>query len=191
VREYSPEEILNGIQNMNAEVLNYIYKNCFYQIRAFIDQNFGTREDAKDIYQDAILVIYQKLQKEETTLNCSFDTYFYSVCRLLWLKQLEQRKLKKLYLEESGRFVELDEKITTVIETNDRYKIYQDHFKKLSFNCQKILELFLAGIPVKEIARILRYKSGDYIKKRKHYCKENLVASIKKDPRYKEIIKMK
>ena len=61
----------------------------------------------------------------------------------------------------------------------------------LSFNCQKILELFLAGIPVKEIARILRYRSGDYIKKRKHYCKENLVASIKKDPRYKEIIKMK
>ena len=176
---------------MNADVLNYIYEKCYYQIRALIDQNFGTREDAKDIYQDAILVIYQKLQKEETTLNCSFDTYFYSVCRLLWMKQLEQRKLKKLYLEESGEFVELDEKITTVIEANDRYKIYQDHFKKLSFNCQKILELFLAGIPVKEIARILRYRSGDYIKKRKHYCKENLVASIKKDPRYKEIIKMK
>ncbi len=176
---------------MNADVLNYIYENYFYQIRALIDQNFGTRDDAKDIFQDAILTIYQKLQKEKTTLNCSFNTYFYSVCRLLWLKQLEQRKLKKLYLEESGEFVELDEKITTVIEANDRYKIYQDHFKKLSFNCQKILELFLAGISVKEIARILRYRSGDYIKKRKHYCKENLVASIKKDPRYKEITKMK
>ncbi|MCD4788551.1 MAG: hypothetical protein K8R37_01015 [Bacteroidales bacterium] len=191
MREYSPEEILNGVQNMNADVLNYIYENYFYQIRALIDQNFGTRDDAKDIFQDAILTIYQKLQKEKTTLNCSFNTYFYSVCRLLWLKQLEQRKLKKLYLEESGEFVELDEKITTVIEANDRYKIYQDHFKKLSFNCQKILELFLAGISVKEIARILRYRSGDYIKKRKHYCKENLVASIKKDPRYKEITKMK
>jgi RNA polymerase sigma factor (sigma-70 family) len=189
VQEFRVEEILDGIRNRNADVLEYIYKNFYHQINVFINKNDGNDEDAKDIYQDAILVIYQKIVKKNLTLNCSFNTYLYSVCRLLWLKQLEKKKLKKSYLEESVKFIELDADIISHFEANERLKLFHDHFSKLSYNCQKILELFLAQIQLKEIARVLGYKSEQYVKKRKHQCKEKLIASIKGDPRFKEIIK--
>ena len=182
------EEILKGLTDRDTKVLDYIYENFFHQTKIFINQNSGSEEDAQDIYQDAILIIYQKARNENLTLNCSFSTYLFSVCRLLWLKQLKERKRKKLYIEDSGKFVELDEGITELFEYNEKQKLFQDHFKKLSYNCQKILELFLARISLKEIANILSYKSEGYVKKRKSKCKDKLVDNIKSDPEFKNIV---
>jgi len=187
VQEYTVEEILSGIRDKDTNVLDFIYKNYYHQIKVFITQNQGSREDAKDIYQDAMLVIFQKLQHDNLKLTCSFNTYLYSVSRLLWLKQLEKRKLWKQYTEDAENFVTLDESILVLYDLNERYKLYQTHFKRLSFSCQKVLELFLARIPLKEIARILGFKSEQYAKKRKHQCKEKLVISIKNDPEFHEL----
>jgi len=188
VQEYQADEILDGLRSRDTNVLDFIYKSFFQQIKSFINRNSGTDEDAQDIYQDAILVIYQKIKNDNLTLNCSFITYLYSVCRLLWLKQLEIRKKSLEYMEDSGKIVELDDDILKLYNSNERYLIYQDHFKKLSQSCQKILELYIARIQLKEIANILGYKSDQYVKKRKHQCKEKLVNSIKNDPRYKELL---
>lgn len=188
MHEFSANDILLGLKNKDTKVLDYIYENFFYQIKVFITKNNGSEEDARDLYQDALLVIYQKLTKENLVLSCSFNTYLYSVCRLLWLKQLEQRKQNKTATEDAGVFIDLDNSVLQLFETNERYRLYHEHFKRLSFSCQKVLELFLAGIPLKEIANILGFKSEQYAKKRKHMCKEKLVESIKTDPEFKKLI---
>ena len=185
MQEITAENILQGLKDRDTKVLDFIYENFFHQIKVFISQNRGTEEDAQDIYQDALLIIYQKIIKNNLTLTCSFNTYLYSVCRLLWLKQLEHKKLQRMNAEDTGVFIELDSSIIEIFELNERYKLYQDHFQKLSFSCQKVLELFLAGIPLKEIADILGFKSDQYAKKRKYQCKEKLISSIKSDPEFK------
>lgn len=185
MQEKTAENILEGLKERDTKVLDYIYENFYHKIKVFILKNSGSEEDAEDIYQDALLVVYQKALRNNLTLSCSFSTYLYSVCRLLWLKQLEISKLQKTITEETGVFIELDPGIVEIFESNERYKLYQDHFLKLSFSCQKVLELFLAGIPLKEIANILGFKSEQYAKKRKHQCKEKLIGSIKSDPEFK------
>jgi RNA polymerase sigma factor (sigma-70 family) len=188
VQEYTTHEISVGIKERDSVVLDFIYEKYFYQISAFIKKNSGSDEDAQDVYQDAILVIYQKLAKENLIIDSSFNTYLYSVCRLIWLKKLEKRKNEKTFFADSENFINIDGEIEDWYELNERYQLYQEHFKKLSFNCQKILELFLARIPLKEIARILGLKSEVYVKKRKYNCKERLVENIKKDPKFNSLI---
>ncbi len=185
MKEFTANNILQGLKDRDTKVLDYIYNNFFYQIKVFIAKNHGTVEDAQDIYQDAILVIYLKTRENNLSLTCSFSTYLYSVCRRLWLKQLEQKRQRKTIAEDTGIFIDLDESVIELFEVNDRYKLYQEHFKKLSFSCQKVLELFLAGIPLKDIAKVLGFKSEQYAKKRKYQCKEKLVNSIKTDPEFK------
>lgn len=186
---YSAEEIIDGIRERDTRILDYIYENYIHQIKDLVIQNSGTIEDAKDIYQDAVLIIYQRVREKELKLNCTFGTYIYSVCRLLWLKNLEKKKTERKYLDEKSNLVELDDNLLDKFEKNDRQKLYQYHFNKLSFKCQKILELSLAGISANEIARILNFKSEVYVRKRKHNCKENLVSKIKMDKRYLELVK--
>jgi RNA polymerase sigma factor (sigma-70 family) len=188
VQELKAENILVGLRDRDTKVLDYIYKNFYEQIKVFILRNRGSIEDAKDVYQDALLVIYQKASKDNLELSCSFQTYLYSVCRLLWLKQLESNQIQRNTAEETGMYIELDEDLVEVFEKNERYKLYQHHFQKLSFSCQKVLELFLAGISLREIANILGFKSEHYVKKRKYQCKEKLISSIKSDPNFKQYI---
>lgn len=189
MQEYSAEEILEGIRGRDTKILDFIYESYIHQITDLVKQNSGTYEDAKDIYQDAVLIIYQRVRDSELKLNCTFGTYIYSVCRLLWLKNLEKKKIERKYLEEKANYISVNEDLLDIFEKNERQKLYQYYFKKLSFKCQKILELSLAGISANEIARILNFKSEVYVRKRKHNCKENLVEKIKKDNRYLELIK--
>lgn len=185
VQELTAQEILTGLREKDGSVLDFIYGNYYFRIQSFINRNSGNDDDAQDIFQDAILVIFQKLRKEEIVLSCTFGTYLYSICRLLWLKQLKINSKRKTFIEESEETVTLDDSLDVIHDKNGRYNLYLEHFGKLSYNCQKILELFLARISLKEIARVLGLKSEQYVKKRKFICKEKLVESVKSDPKFK------
>ncbi|MFC2096620.1 hypothetical protein ACFLQ3_02865, partial [Bacteroidota bacterium] len=75
---------------------------------------------------------------------------------------------------------------TDEYEKNEQYKLYQKHFKRLEKDCQKLLQLFLKKVPLKEIADELGIESQQYIKRKKYKCKEQLVRYIKSDPNFKE-----
>lgn len=190
MREYRVEELLLGIKDHDGEVLNYIYKSFYQQIKFFVLSNSGTDDDAQDVYQEALIIIYRKLKNGDlTVLDCSFNTYLYSVCRLLWLKQLEKMKLKKGdYLREEDLIMDDQESIIQLYEQTDRLTLFQKHFQQLKKDCRRVLELSLEKIPLRKIASLMGYKSEKYAKKRKYQCKERLIENIKKDPKFKELI---
>ncbi len=187
---YSNEEMLSGILKNNSLVLRYIYKKYFHKIHSFVTINNGASEEANDIFQESIIIIYRKLKEDEFFLqNCTFETYLFSVCKLLWLKQLQ---IKRGDIVKNGDISELDEIIdddlSELIRKNERYKLFQDHFQKLGKDCQTILQLFFEKMPIKQITEVMGYSSESYTKKRKHQCKEYLVRSIKQDKNFKKII---
>ncbi|KOH46991.1 RNA polymerase sigma factor [Sunxiuqinia dokdonensis] len=187
---YTNEELLHGILRNDNLILQYIYKNYFYKINFFIKKNSGDDEDSNDIFQEAIIIIYRKLKANDLVLDCEFETYIYSVCRFLWLKQLEKRKNEKEKIQDNHEFNEeiYDRSFEETADLNEKYKLYQKHFKNLGKDCQKILQLFFDKVPLKQIAQVMGYQSEKYAKKRKYKCKEYLVKSIKQDIEYKKIL---
>lgn len=188
---YSNEELLRGILRNNNIVLKHIYKSYYHKINAFVCNNNGDNNDANDVFQEAIIIIYRKLKEQNLTLeSCAFETYLYSVCRLLWLKQLEKKKNSIVNVYDIHEYSDVihDDGINEIAQKNEKYKLFQDHFKKLGKDCQKILQLFFDKVPLKQVAEIMGLTSENYAKKRKHQCKEYLVRSIKQDTEYKNII---
>ncbi len=53
-------------------------------------------------------------------------------------------------------------------------------------DCQKIIKMTAEGVLAKDIAIKLGVKSDNYIRKRRHFCKEFLIQKIKEDPRFHE-----
>lgn len=185
---YNVEEILEGIRRNNIRILQYIYKTYYSYIEYFIISNSGSDDDAKDIFQEALVVIYRKLTEDELEISCSFKTYLYSVCRLLWLKQLERRKVKNELSIDSEAYIDLEDETKELAEQNERFSLYQKHFKRLNEDCKKVLEMSMEKIPLKQIAEIMGYKSEKYAKKRKFQCKERLINEIKNDPNFKDLL---
>ncbi|MBL6963941.1 MAG: sigma-70 family RNA polymerase sigma factor [Bacteroidetes bacterium] len=175
------DALIEGIKQHDNQVLRYIYKKYFDTIKNLIKKNNGNDEDAQDIFQEAIIIIYKKIKEENLELSCSLSTYLYSVCRLLWLKQLEKKKIRGESFGNGDEIEEISSLLGSNFELNDEYKLYQYHFNKLNKDCQKVLRLFLEKVPLREIAEIMGYKTEQYAKKRKFECKNKLVDSIKND----------
>lgn len=188
--DYSNLELLNGILRNDTIVLQFIYKNYYSNINFFIKKNNGDDDDANDIFQESIIIMYRKLKANELVIDCTFETYLYSVCRFLWLKQLEKRKIETENIKDKHEFNDdiYDDSLEKLADLNDRYKLYQKHFANLGKDCQKILQLYFDKVPLKNIAQIMGFKSEKYAKKRKFHCKEYLIKSVKQDLEYKNIL---
>ncbi|HMP88352.1 MAG TPA: sigma factor, partial [Lacibacter sp.] len=83
-------ELLNGLARNNHAAIESLYLQHYGMIQAFVVNNNGSSDDARDIFQEAMILLYEKAQDPAFELNCKIKTYLYSVCRRLWLKRLQQ-----------------------------------------------------------------------------------------------------
>ncbi len=187
---YADGEILEGLVRQDEKIIRFIFNEHFNTIRSFIQRNKGTVEDAEDVFQDAIVIIYQKARDRELSLECSFKTFLYSVCRHVWLQKLEKSRINPANIGDIENFIELSNVMMYDLydEERERVKIFQQHFLALGEDCQKLLRLFMRKTPLSEIMKIMGYKSVKYTKTRKFLCKERLKKRIKNDPRSKNFM---
>jgi RNA polymerase sigma factor (sigma-70 family) len=190
VKRLSDEEIIAGLRKRDNRVLQYIYKNSFIPVKQLILNNAGSENDAEDIFQETLIIIFKKLKEEESfELTSAFSTYIYSISRLLWLKHL--RNIKKIEIDPLNR--DHEERIefeppSPVQDKDLRMAIYQRTLLLIPEDCQKILRLTAQDLTSSEIARQLGFRSEGYVRKRRHFCKEYLVNKIKEDPDYQAMM---
>lgn len=188
---YSDEAILEGLRLRSDYIINFIYKEYFPLIKFLVTENGGMSEDAEDIFQDGIIILYNKISLNQLILSSSFKTYMYSVCRNLWLQKLSKRKAIFDKLTDVEGFIDLPNDIlqeTSAAEI-EMHRIIQIHFLSLPEDCQKVLKLFIKNIPLREIAGIMGFKTENYAKTRKYLCKQELKKRIADDPRSQKFLK--
>jgi RNA polymerase sigma factor (sigma-70 family) len=184
---YSDEVIVEGIGRKSPEQIRFVYLNYFDSIQRLILKNSGSVEDAEDIFQDALVIIYKKIKNDKLTLNCSLKTFIYAISRNLWLQKLQRKDSKMSELIEiADESIEPFESDDSFVE-HQKFNLYQKYFIKLSKDCQKVLQLFLNKISLKEITRIMNFNSVEYTKTRKYLCKKTLKDNIMNDPAYSKI----
>jgi RNA polymerase sigma factor (sigma-70 family) len=170
VSKQESQDLISGIKNRDNVTLKKIYKKHFSLIESFVTSNKGTVDDAKDVFQEAIIVIYRYTRDKDFEISCSFETFLYSICRTIWLNYLRNKRIHDDKVEESAE-----------------YRLYQKHFQKLGNECKKLMQLFYDKVPYKEIARQMGYSSIAMVKKKKFMCKEFLLKSIRNDPEFKDL----
>ncbi len=184
---FSDESILSGLKEKRADSILYLYREYFPLAKSIVEKNSGSYEDAEDVFQDGIIILYQKILSGPLTLNCSLKTFFFSICRNIWMQRLD-RKWRLLYQDDLvSESVEEYDAIPIEIneEKLEKTRLYQIHFLSLPADCQKILKMFLSGTSLKEISEYMGFKDVSYAKTRKYLCKNMLRKKILKDPRYK------
>ncbi|HLO91975.1 MAG: RNA polymerase sigma factor [Chloroflexota bacterium] len=187
---YSDEAIIEGLRLRSDYIIKYIYQELFPMILFLVTKNNGSEEDAEDIFQDSLIIVFRKIKANELDLTCSFRTYIYSISRNLWLQKLSKRK------QFSREFSDIEVYITmsdyALSEKNqdeqEKFRLYQQHFLTLGEDCQKVLLLFMKKTSLKDIAEEMGFKTEKYAKTRKYLCKEELKKRIINDPRCQKFL---
>jgi RNA polymerase sigma factor (sigma-70 family) len=182
----SDPELLDGIRNRERAILVYVYEQFYPMIREFILKNSGTEEDARDIFQEGLVVIFEKLKAGQIELTSRFKTFLYAICRNKWLMVLRKRRTGPQLVVDTQLLEENQPASTEDLAKHQQYQLYRMHFKKLSDDCRKLLNNFLKGYSLKEIGELMGFTEM-YAKKRKFLCQKKLIASIEADPMFREL----
>lgn len=184
---YTEKEIINGIIAENDDVFLYIYKNSYRPVRHLITTNNGNEEDARDIFQEALFILYKKLKSNNLRLYCSVSTFIYSIARLLWLKELKIRGKEVSGYNNYDNYIDESSNIIKTYEYNERLSLYRRIFEQLSEDCKKILQMVMKSFTISEITKIMGYSSEQHTKNRRYRCKKALVNRIMQNPEYYEL----
>lgn len=182
--QYSNEELVEGIRFHKKEILNFLYRDIFRQVRWLIVKNNGSEQDADDVFQEAMIVIYRKIMQDDLRLSCSLSTFIYSIAKYLWLKELNRRK--KLAFGAMEELLDICEEENANEELESlKMELYLKHFNEMGQDCKMILNMHLNEVPIPEITSSMGFRSDQYTMERKYRCKTKLIKKIINNPMFK------
>lgn len=185
--EFSDKEIIECLKSRQSYVVRYLSDRYLPMIRLMVTQMGGTSEDAKDIFQDGLIIMLEKIDSNQFQLSCKFKTFLYSVCENLWKSVLEKRKAANNYFYR--RIDVSSEKDFSEEYDNQLYeKLLSEVFETLDPVCKEILKLYWQEYSPMEIAEKLGYTYG-YVRKKKCECQAELMKRLSNHPDFKQIKK--
>jgi RNA polymerase sigma factor (sigma-70 family) len=178
---------IEGIASNNSKILEEIYQKYSKAIIKLVMDSNGTIDDAKDVIQESLIIIYKKSQDKDFQLTSRFLTYFYAIARHVWWKMLKKKRTNEVSIDENLGLIE-ESNIEAAILKREKHTFYLSKLKELGEQCQQLLQYHTEGKRVKEIVQLMGFSSEGYARKRKFKCKEKLIKMIKQDQKYQEFI---
>ena len=173
INDKSDLEIMNGIkegQNWATEALYKLNRESFFN---YVRMNSGSEDEAKDVLQDSVIIIYQKIIQDKLILTSSLSTYLMSICRNLWFKKLREKGKMPIVGIEEFEFEEEDG-----IESNPQIEQLMRLLPTIDIQCQEILnQRYWFKKRFEEIAEVLN-KSIASLKMKSSRCIEFLYQQL-------------
>lgn len=163
--------LLEGLARQESLIIELIYKNNYQSIQSLIFKNNGSADDAADIFQEAMIILYQKSIDKDFILTCQLKTYLYSVCKRLWLKKLKNNNRLAWQDESFDNVIAVETDIEEHIENQRHFSIMENAMQKIGEPCKSLLEAYyIHKKQMLEIAEDFKYTNADNAKTQKYKC---------------------
>ncbi len=193
MNQLSDEQLLSELSSTDKtkrnEALKQLYAQQYPIIADFITNNSGNDDEAADIFQDAIIVFYEKIRLDQLELNCTIRTYIYSVCRNLWLNRLRSQK-RLTNIDDQIMTIPIPSESLEVIESNERNNLIMRLLEKVGADCKKVLtHYYFERLKMVEIAVRMDFANEQVAKNKKSKCMKKLKQLVQESPGIKNILK--
>jgi RNA polymerase sigma factor (sigma-70 family) len=186
LKAHSDSFYIQALLDGDPKIIGSIYDLYANKIRSFVCANSGTVDDARDVFQEALISITRQARRNGFVLTCPFGAFLYLVCRGKWLNELKRRRRQAVTLTESGGFEGMEEAFepaeSTLLEA-ERDRLFQQCFERLAEGCRQLLQLSWTDLSMEEVGQKLNFTYA-YVRKRKHECLAKLSALIQASPEY-------
>ena len=163
--------LLEGLAKEDKASIEQIYRDNYTMVQLLILNNSGTTDDAADIFQEAMIVLFEKSKMADFELNCQLKTYLYSVCRRLWLKKLQQMQRFGRQAAEMEDVVPVEDDIELHEKRQLDFNIMENAMNKIGEPCKSLLEAYyIHKKQMLQIATEFGYTNADNAKTQKYKC---------------------
>jgi RNA polymerase sigma factor (sigma-70 family) len=173
--------LLEQLKTEDNASFQLLYKFYFPSVASYVKQNMGNSQDAEDIFQEAIIVLLQKVRQPKFVLTSALKTYLYAIAKNIWLKRLRSNKLISVdecehYQIESETFsIEINP-----VKTKEEKVAYW--ITKITENCQRILKaLFYFQEPMESVMKRVGWKNKHTAANQQYKCIQQLKKEKEKE----------
>lgn len=162
--------LLEGLAQNNRKAIETLYKQHYKMVQSLIVANNGTADDAKDVFQETMVVLYEKVSAGNFNLHCQLKTYVYSVSRRLWLRRLQQQS-RYLLTDTENDYVAVEEDAEEHERRDQEFTMMEKAIGTIGEPCKSLLEAFyIHKRGMQEIATAFGYTNADNAKNQKYKC---------------------
>jgi RNA polymerase sigma factor (sigma-70 family) len=170
------------LKGNNAELLQLLYKSLLPKVIQMVKSKNGTEDDAKDVFQDAVIIFMREYRYGKFDITKSIEGYIFIISRNLWINTLK-RNNKMIQTDDMNIFESFGYETAAQYDIDEREQEIKGIFKHLGKTCLEILQAqIFEGLDYKEIAEKIGLASGDVVKTYKNRCKNKLLDLLEKHP---------
>ena len=166
------ESILAHLAAGERKATEQLYNQHYPIITKWIQHNGGSEPDADDIYQEAMVVLYEKAQDETFRLSCKIGTYLFAISKHLWYKKVNKQQASATILtDEEQQDWAYEDDIKAHEEREGYYNQLNAALAQIGEPCQSLLKAFYHDDKsMQEIASGFGYTNTDNAKTQKYKC---------------------
>ena len=170
-------EMLKILLLSNREkAFEHLYERAFPPVARFISRMGGDFNDAKDIFQDALIVFYEKVVGESVTINVSVPAYVLGIAKHLWSRKFRGLQ-NNISLDEIEKDIAVPEDFYATPDWGTRLIKYLEVAGK---KCMDMLQgFYYRSMSMQEIADTFGYGSVRSATVQKYKCLEKVRQQVK------------
>lgn len=176
---------IEAFRRNDERSIRELYRQHSAQTIRWVGSHGGSTEDAKDVFQEALVAIFEKAQNLDFVLTCPIGALLHVIVSRKWVDRIRQKNRdmrvskseeQRYASETEGDVLEAAEEI---LAENARQARIRLAFQQISEICQQLLNLLAKGTKPQEAATILQMNSVDTLYRRKNACTERWRAVYK------------
>ena len=84
--------VFENVAEDNEALFARLYESAFLHVAGFVSKHNGTLQEAKDIFQDALVVFYEKYVAGNVHVTVSEEAYLLGIAKHLWIRKFNRGK---------------------------------------------------------------------------------------------------
>ena len=163
--------LLKGIAAEDKGSIEQLYRQYYIMVQSMVLANAGNNDDAADLFQETIIVLYEKIKKGNFELQCLLKTFLYSVARRLWLKKLQQQQRYISQPDGLEETIPVEDEIESHLKLQNEFYLMESSMNKIGEPCKSLLQAYyLQKKHMNVIAEEFGYTNADNAKTQKYKC---------------------
>ncbi len=149
-----------------------LYKKAFPPVARYVSKMGGSFNEAKDVFQDALVIFYEKSVQGGFTLQTGEQAYLVGISKHLWAKKSRENALLTS-LDTQWDIIEEEE-----MQPSENKLMH--YLETAGQKCMDLLKAFYYdNLPVKSIADLFGYSGERSATVQKYKCMEKVRETIK------------
>lgn len=166
----------------DEEALVILFDANRRMVTSYVRNNSGTRDDAEDMLQEALIVLWEKVRSGNFNYSAKLSTFIGGVVKNLWHRRLARQRKESQDPLEFERTANTDLSPLDELIESEQAKQVRDALEKLGDPCRKLLLLFYWDeYSLEQIAVAMGFANAETAKSKKYQCKKALEQYLRKE----------